>query len=43
MTNQNTLRDRALAFLREEPIDWDDATARRLCRDKEIRRLESMP
>ncbi len=37
------VRDRALAFLRDEAIDWDEATARRLRRDKEIRRLESSP
>ncbi len=36
------VRDRALAFLRDEPIDWEEATARRLRRDKEIRLLESM-
>lgn len=35
------VRDRALAFLRDEPIDWEEATARRLRRDKEIRSLES--
>lgn len=34
-------RDVALAFLRDEPIDWEEATARRLRRDKEIRLLES--
>lgn len=34
-------RDRALAYLRDEPIDWEEATARRLRRDKEIRLLES--
>jgi hypothetical protein len=34
-------RDRALGFLRDESIDWEDATARRLRRDKEIRRLGS--
>ena len=37
------VRARARAFLKEEPIDWEDATVRRLRRDKEIRRLESMP
>ncbi|HEY2154331.1 MAG TPA: hypothetical protein VGH33_01790 [Isosphaeraceae bacterium] len=36
------VRDRALAFLRDEPIDWEEATARRLRRDKEIRLLESI-
>src|SRR5579871_818611 len=36
------VRERALAFLKDEPIDWEDATARRLRRDKEIRRLESI-
>jgi hypothetical protein len=35
------VRDRALAVLRDEPIDWEEATARRLRRDKEIRLLES--
>jgi hypothetical protein len=35
------VRDRALAFLRDEPIDWEEATARRLRRDKEIRLLGS--
>ena len=35
------VRARALAFLRDEPIDWEEATARRLRRDKEIRTLES--
>jgi hypothetical protein len=35
------VRDRALGFLRDEPIDWEESTARRLRRDKEIRRLES--
>ena len=35
------VRDHAVAFLRAEPIDWEDATARRLRRDKEIRLLES--
>jgi hypothetical protein len=33
----------ALASLRDEPIDWEEATARRLRRDTEIRLLESMP
>ena len=31
----------SLAYLREEAIDWEEATARRLRRDKEIRLLES--
>jgi hypothetical protein len=35
------IRARALAFLRDEPIDWEEATARRLRRDKEIRTLEA--
>jgi hypothetical protein len=35
------VRARAIAFLKEEPIDWEEATARRLRRDKEIRLLES--
>ena len=37
------VRDRALVFLKEEPIDWEEVTARRLRRDKEIRLLESPP
>jgi hypothetical protein len=35
------IRDRAVAYLNEEPIDWEEETARRLRRDKEIRLLES--
>ncbi len=35
------VRARALSFLRDEPIDWEEETARRLRRDKEIRLLES--
>jgi hypothetical protein len=35
------IRDRAVAYLNEEPIDWEEATTRRLRRDKEIRLLES--
>lgn len=35
------VRARALASLRDESIDWEEATARRLRRDKEIRLLES--
>lgn len=35
------VRARALAFLEAEPIDWEEATARRLRRDKEIRLLGS--
>jgi alkylation response protein AidB-like acyl-CoA dehydrogenase len=35
------VRDRALTLLKEESIEWDEATARRLRRDKEIRLLES--
>ena len=37
------VRERALAFLRDEPIEWEEATARRLRRDKEIRLLEATP
>ena len=33
------VRDRALAYLRDEDIDWEEATQRRLRRDKEIRLL----
>lgn len=33
------VRDRGLAFLKEEPIEWEEATARRLRRDKELRLL----
>lgn len=32
-------RDRAVGWLREESIDWEDATARRLRREREIRLL----
>jgi len=35
-----TVRDRALAWLRQEEIDWDEPTKRRLRRDQEIGRLE---
>jgi hypothetical protein len=35
------IRDRAVAYLNEEPIDWEEATARRLRRDKELRLLGS--
>ena len=35
------VRSLALGFLRDEPIDWEEATARRLRRDKEIRLLGS--
>jgi hypothetical protein len=34
---------RAIIWLREEPIEWDEATARRLRREREIRLLESSP
>jgi len=34
------VRDRALAWLRQEEIDWDEPTKRRLRRDQEIGRLE---
>ena len=33
------VRDRCLAFLKDEPIEWEEATARKLRRDKEIRLL----
>jgi len=33
-------RDRAITWLRDETIDWEEATARKLRREKEIRRLE---
>jgi hypothetical protein len=32
-------RDRAVAWLRDEDIDWEEATARKLRRQKEIERL----
>ncbi len=35
------VRDRALALLKGEGIEWEESTARRLRRDKEIRLLES--
>ena len=35
------IRDRALTLLRDEPIEWEEATTRRLRRDKEIRLLDS--
>jgi hypothetical protein len=35
-------RDRALDWLRNEAIDWDEATARRLRRQKEIALLEGL-
>jgi hypothetical protein len=35
------VRERALEFLREESIEWDEARARRLRREKEIRLLSS--
>jgi hypothetical protein len=37
------LRERAILYLKEEAIDWEEATARRLRRDKEIHLLESSP
>ena len=33
-------RDRAIAWLRAEPIEWDEVTARKLRRDREIELLE---
>lgn len=33
-------RDRAVAYLVDEPIDWDEATARKLRRQKEIELLQ---
>ena len=36
-------RDRAVAWLRDETIDWDEATARKLRRHKEIERLTGQP
>jgi len=33
------IRDRSLTFLKDEPIEWEEATARRLRRDKETRLL----
>jgi hypothetical protein len=35
-------RDRAVAWLREETIDWDEATLRKLRCDKELKILEQM-
>jgi hypothetical protein len=32
-------RDRAVEWLRDEPIEWDEATSRKLRRDKEINLL----
>jgi hypothetical protein len=37
------LRERAILYLKEEAIDWEEATARRLRRDNEIHLLESAP
>jgi hypothetical protein len=36
------VRALALGYLRDESIDWEEATARRLRREKEIRLLESV-
>jgi hypothetical protein len=36
-------RDRALEWLRDEPIEWDEATARKLRRQKEIELLGRSP
>ena len=33
------VRRRAVGYLKDEPIEWEEATARRLRRDKEIRLL----
>jgi hypothetical protein len=36
-------RDRAVDWLRDEPIEWDEATLRKLRRQKEIERLNGPP
>jgi hypothetical protein len=36
-------RDRALAWLRDETIEWDEDTKRKLCRQREIKRLLGPP
>ncbi|WP_435009700.1 hypothetical protein P12x_000949 [Tundrisphaera lichenicola] len=36
-------RDRAIAWLSEEPIEWEEATARKLRRQKEIDLLSDLP
>jgi hypothetical protein len=36
-------RDRAVAWLADEPIDWEEATARKLRRHKEIDLLSGLP
>jgi hypothetical protein len=35
------VRKRAILWLKEEPIEWEETTARRLRRDREIRLLDS--
>jgi hypothetical protein len=35
------VRERAILWLREESIEWEETTARRLRRDREIRLLDS--